>query len=107
VSVSGGSITGGTLGGIWIQGAHDVEIEDLDVVSSDPTSGSDTGVFLSYNQTVDPGVDPLSEVYIQPTVNVTGFDTEVGFTAPQGLDDGDDVAYCALETTPPAGCDAP
>jgi hypothetical protein len=48
----------------------------------------------------------LADTYVHPSVSVTGFVTEVEFYS-GNLGDGDDVAYCALETSPPAGCDLP
>jgi parallel beta-helix repeat protein len=48
----------------------------------------------------------LADTYVHPSVSVTGFATEVEFYS-GSLDDGDHVAYCALESSPPAGCDPP
>jgi parallel beta-helix repeat protein len=83
--------------------AHGLRIEDgsgIDVrtttITGTPKSDS-TGVIIGNN---------LADTYVHPSVSVTGFSTEVAFYS-GSLDDGDDVAYCALESSPPTGCDPP
>ena len=51
--------------------------------------------------------DPMANVIVQPTTTVSGYDSEYLFEAPLALNDGDDIAYCADESPPPAGCDPP
>jgi hypothetical protein len=87
VHIDGGAILGGDGNGgygIFAEHGHRLRIEDIDVKAGE----GDVGMWFGYG---------LSEVYVQATADFDNFTTETQFDD-GSLNDGDDVAYCSLET---------
>jgi hypothetical protein len=105
VSISDSSIEGGSRYGIAISESSHVLVETTTITSSQPPGAGDVGIF--FNRFGGPPTNPsddMRDIYVHTSTLVEGFDVEARFEAPLAPNAGNDVAYCAFETSPPAGC---
>lgn len=90
----------GSQYGVEITQSNDVVVRDTTVISD--LAASESGVYFNYEN----DFFPLSNVFVETTTAVSGFNSEAYWSGSgTGLNDGDSVAYCKDEASPPLGCD--
>ena len=106
VTITDSDLEGGGQFGIRLTETNDVVIQRTAIRSTLQPGDGDIGVFFERfkdNPAFHP-FDDMSDVYVLPSTTIEGFDAAIAFEAPLDHDDGDDIAYCAEETSPLPGC---
>jgi hypothetical protein len=91
VVVEDSTLVGGNVVGLRIENGTGIDVRRTTVTGKSNPLGVVIGV-------------GLADTYVHPSVAVTGYANEVAFYA-GSLNDGDDVAYCPLESPVPVACD--
>jgi hypothetical protein len=106
VRISDSDLEGGWQYGIRLSETTDVVVERTTIRSSYEAGAGDTGIFFDrfLGNPADGTFDAMGDVYVRASTSLSGFDHAVAFEQPLAHADGDDIAYCAEEPSPPPGC---